>query len=90
MLESREWRGLWWDPRKPDTSVAGILTFSQSDAELELIGVLPDLTEEDEPLERVLGLVDRPRIFGFTTDGKKDDARRLHPTRTDDRHPRSC
>ena len=71
MLEPREWRGLWWDPHKPETRIAGVLSFSQADAELELIGLLPDLEAEDGSLEVMFGLVDRPRIHGLTTDGGK-------------------
>ena len=52
-----------------------MLTFSQADAELELIGLLPDRPREDREqsgsLEIMFGLVDRPRIHGLTTDGKQ-------------------
>lgn len=41
MLEAFEFRGLWWLPEQPKERVAGVLTFSQDEASLELIGLLP-------------------------------------------------
>ena len=74
MLDAREWRGVWWDPQKPDEQIAGVLSFSQADAELELIGLLPDPRRDEAPqsgsIELLFGLVDRPRIHGLTVDGK--------------------
>src|SRR5690242_10417517 len=72
MLESRQWRGVWWDPAQPEETRAGILTFSQADTELELFGLLPALDGAGSPLEQLFGsLPERPQIHGLTTDGKE-------------------
>ena len=73
MLEPLEHRGLWWLPEQPAERIAGVLTFSQDGARLELIGLLP--RPEPEPDERgevklSMGPLWRPRILGLTVDGK--------------------
>jgi hypothetical protein len=47
VLEAFERRGLWWLPDMPDHTVAGVLSFSQDDIALDLIGMLP----REEPLD---------------------------------------
>lgn len=43
LLESREWRGVWWLPEDPGTSVSGILTYTPwLGLKLELIGAFED------------------------------------------------
>jgi hypothetical protein len=74
MLEPFEYRGVWWIPEDPEHKVAGVLTFSQDDICLELIGLLPRAHSEPDPttgaVEIPTGPISRPRILGLSTGGK--------------------
>jgi len=74
MLEPFEYRGVWWLPDAPEHKVAGVLTFSQDDVCLELIGLLPREHPDPDPATGVVtvptGPVSRPRILGLSTSGK--------------------
>ena len=73
MLDRFEHRGLWWLPEQPDGRVGGVLTFSQDDVKLELIGLLPrpePVPEESGEIELPSGPLSRARILGLSTDGK--------------------
>lgn len=49
VLEPFEYRGIWWLPERPDRQVAGVLTFSQDGASLELVGALPRDQADPDP-----------------------------------------
>jgi ApeA N-terminal domain 1 len=75
MLEPKEWRGIWWDARNAEVTVGGVLTFSQDEAELQLLGQLGSFGSELSPFAPI----DRPRICGVTTDGKEITLHRCIP-----------
>lgn len=83
MLEAFEHRGLWWLPERPAERVAGVLTFSQDDARLELIGLLPRPQPEADArgeIELRMGPVSRRRILGLSVDGKAFTLERCQAT----------
>jgi hypothetical protein len=84
MLEPFEYRGQWWLPEHPQHKVAGVLTFSQSDVALELIGSLPREQSAADPesgeVVIPIGPQSRERILGLSTDGKSFTLEQCHST----------
>jgi hypothetical protein len=82
MLEPFEYRGLWWLPEEPAQKVAGVLTFSQDDVALELVGQLPRTEARQEQTTDVVvlpaGPLSRERIVGLSTNGKAFTLERCH------------
>jgi len=64
---------VWWLPEEPERKIAGVLTFSQDDISLELIGILPRpelKPDASGEVELSLGPLSRERILGLSTGGK--------------------
>jgi ApeA N-terminal domain 1/Apea-like HEPN len=84
VLEPFEYRGQWWLPEHPQHKVAGVLTFSQSDIALELIGSLPREQSAPDPssgeVVMQIGPQSRERILGSSTDGKLFTLEQCHST----------
>jgi hypothetical protein len=72
VIETREFRGLWWLPTRADERLAGTLTITKGGASLELIGDFGhQLLSETEGEKRYsFELAEQPRIVGISTDGK--------------------
>jgi hypothetical protein len=73
MVETHEFKGLWWLPADEATKLSGTLKVTKGDAELELIGhfghKLISKTETEESYS--FSLEERPRIVGISTTGKR-------------------
>ena len=72
MVETHEYKGVWWLPSDDTEKLSGTLIVTKGDAALELIGHFGyELLSESET-EKVysLSLAERPRIVGFSTGGK--------------------
>jgi hypothetical protein len=76
VLEPRDWKGLWHDPRDREVEIAGELSFSQGETQLELVGRLPLFADEPLPPWH---LVERRRIRGRTTGGEAITLERCLP-----------
>lgn len=72
LVDSREYRGLWWLPGRENDQLAGTLAIDQGKVALELLGHFGQQLLSDTGRERTYGLAleEHPRIVGLTTDGK--------------------
>jgi hypothetical protein len=73
LLQSFEYRGLWWLPEAPEQKIAGVLAFTQEAISLELIGALPrpePIPDESGEIDWPAGPLARDRILGLATSGK--------------------
>lgn len=71
MMESKEFKGIWYLPGQPEKSVAGILYYKKADyIKLELIG---SFTEESDPIISFFskGAEEQKLIYGESSEGKK-------------------
>ena len=73
MIETREFRGWWWLPRKPDDQLPGTLIVTRGEAELDLIGHFGHEVLAEAAHEVVMSgrLTAQPRILGIDRDGKE-------------------
>lgn len=69
MVETHEYRGLWWLPADGDTQLPGTLTVAKGDAALELIGHFGHESIGNAGTFS-MSLEARLRIIGMTTGGK--------------------
>jgi hypothetical protein len=72
MVETHEYRGLWWLPNDEEEQLSGTLTVTKGEASLELIGHFGHELLSETPTEKVFShaLAEHPRIVGMSTDGK--------------------
>jgi hypothetical protein len=72
VLDTREYKGLWWLPGDESERLAGTLTITNGEAALELLGHFGRelLSETERERAYSLELADQPRIVGLSTDGK--------------------
>lgn len=69
-MQTFEMKGLWWVPEAPEEQIAGFLKFAdESGAELELLGLLPDLDPSSDPVLTAGDAVSV--IHGVSTNGKR-------------------
>jgi hypothetical protein len=73
VLETREYKGIWWLPDSEAEQLAGTLTIAKGEAALEVIGHFGRTLLSETPREKAysLELADQPRIVGMSTDGKR-------------------
>lgn len=73
MIETREFRGWWWLPRKPDDQLPGNLIVTRGEAELDLTGHFGHEVLAETAHEVVMSgrLTAQPRILGIDRDGKE-------------------
>jgi ApeA N-terminal domain 1 len=73
MVETHEYKGLWWLPDNEETKLSGTLTVTKGNAELDLIGHfgLKLISDDGNELAYALELEERPRIVGISTMGKR-------------------
>lgn len=72
MVETREYKGLWWLPSDDTEKRAGTLTVTKGAAALELIGHFGYelLSETEREKTYSLDLTEQPRIVGLSAGGK--------------------
>lgn len=72
MVETHEYKGLWWLPSDESEKLSGTLTVTKGDAALELIGHFGYelLSETETEKTYSLSLARQPRIVGLSTSGK--------------------
>jgi hypothetical protein len=72
VVETHEYRGLWWLPSDESQRLSGTLTVTKGGAALELIGHFGyELLSETETQNTYsLALAEQPRIVGLSTTGK--------------------
>lgn len=72
MVETHEYKGLWWLPSDDAEKLLGTLTVTKGAAALELIGHFGHelLSETQTEKTYSLDLAEQPRIVGMSTGGK--------------------
>ena len=72
MVESHEYKGLWWLPTDESGKLSGTLTIAKGQAALDVIGHFGHrlLSETERGRSYTLDPVDQPRIVGLSTNGK--------------------
>lgn len=73
MIETREFRGWWWLPKKPDDQLPGSLIVTRGEAELDLTGHFGHEVIAETAHEVVMSgrLTAQPRILGIDRDGNE-------------------
>lgn len=73
MVETQEYKGLWWLPSDEDEQLSGTLTITKGEAALELLGHFGyEILYETETEKVGSGsLAEQARILGLTSDGKR-------------------
>lgn len=72
MVETHEYKGLWWLPRDEGDQLSGTLTITKGEAALELLGHFGHEILYETETEKVGSgrLEEHPRILGLSSDGK--------------------
>ena len=72
MVETHEYKGLWWLPNAESQQLPGTLTVTKGEGALELIGHFGHelISEPGTPEVYSLSLAGQPRILGMSTNGK--------------------
>src|SRR4051794_17194591 len=73
MVESHEYKGLWWLPGDEGQELPGTLTVTKGEAELEVLGNFGDEILHETETERIGSgsLAEQPRILGLSSEGKR-------------------
>ena len=72
MVDTHEYKGLWWVPSDETEKLSGTLTVTKGEAALELIGHFGHelLSGTERTKTYSLDLAEQPRVLGLSTDGK--------------------
>jgi ApeA N-terminal domain 1 len=72
VIETHEYKGLWWLPGDDSSKLAGTLTITRGNASLEVIGSFGHAVISDDGTQKVFSPApaSQPRILGHTANGK--------------------